>query len=154
MSDIVDAATRSRMMAGIRGKDTSPELTIRRMLHRLGFRYRLHDRRLPGRPDLVFANRRAVIFIHGCFWHGHACPLFRWPATRPEFWRSKIEGNRTRDARAVGRLHADGWRCLTIWECALKGTNRLDTDKLAAAVAIWLAKGRTDIELQGLPSLR
>lgn len=108
-------------MAGIRGKDTRPEMILRRGLHARGFRFRLHDRRLPGSPDLVFPGRRAVIFVHGCFWHGHGCHLFRLPATRQEFWRAKIEGNAARDALAEGALAADGWRVLSIWECALKG---------------------------------
>lgn len=99
------------MMAGIRGKDTRPEMILRRGLHARGFRFRLHDRRLPGSPDLVFPGRRAAVFVHGCFWHGHACPLFRLPATRQEFWRAKIEGNAARDKGAEAALLADGWRC-------------------------------------------
>lgn len=89
MADVVDAATRSRMVAGIRGKDTRPEMILQRRLHALGFRNRLHDRRLLGSPDLVFHGRRAVIFVHGCFWHGHGCHLFRLPATRREFWEAR-----------------------------------------------------------------
>lgn len=141
MADVVDAATRSRMMAGIRGKDTRPEMILRRGLHARGFRYRLYDRRLPGSPDLVFPGRRAVIFIHGCFWHGHGCHLFRLPATRRAFWEAKIKGNRARDEAAEAALLAAGWRVLTIWECALKGRERLPVDEVLDHAANWLVNG-------------
>ena len=129
------------MMAGIRGKDTRPEMILRRGLHARGFRFRLHDRRLPGSPDLVFPGRRAVIFVHGCFWHGHACPLFRLPATRQAFWRAKIEGNVARDATAEAALRADGWRVLTVWECALKGRGRMPVEAVLECAAGWLVNG-------------
>lgn len=141
LPDVVDAATRSRMMAGIRGKDTRPEMILRRGLHARGFRFRLHDRRLPGSPDLVFPGRRAVIFVHGCFWHGHDCHLFRLPATRQEFWRAKIEGNAARDAATEDALVGAGWRVLTIWECALKGRERLPVEAMLDRVSAWLAAG-------------
>lgn len=143
LADVVDAATRSRMMAGIRGKDTRPEMILRRGLHARGFRFRLHERRLPGSPDLVFSGRRAVIFVHGCFWHGHGCHLFRIPATRQEFWRAKIEANTARDAAAEGALVADNWRVLTIWECALKGRERLPVETVLDRAAGWLVNGKT-----------
>lgn len=149
MADVVDAATRSRMMAGIRGKDTRPEMILRRGLHARGFRYRLHDRHLPGSPDLVFPGRRAVIFIHGCFWHGHGCHLFRLPATRREFWEAKIEGNRARDEAAEAAILADGWRVLTIWECALKGRERLPVDEVLDRAADWLANGSIEETIAG-----
>lgn len=138
MTDVVDAATRSRMMAGITGKDTAPERAVRRALHAAGYRYRLHGRNLPGRPDLVFAARRAVIFVNGCFWHGHECHLFRWPGTRRTWWRTKIHGTRRRDRRAIEALRGDGWRVLTIWECALKGRTRRPLDQVVAQVSRWL----------------
>lgn len=141
MADVVDAATRSRMMAGIRAKDTRPEMILRRGLHARGFRFRLHDRRLPGSPDLVFPGRRAVIFVHGCFWHGHGCHLFRLPATRQEFWRTKIQGNQARDGIAQGALRAEGWRVLTIWECAVKGRERLPVETVLDRAADWLVNG-------------
>lgn len=125
-------------MAGIGPKDTKPEMMIRRGLHALGYRYRLHDRKLPGRPDLVFAGRSAVIFIHGCFWHGHACSLFRWPGTRPEFWRAKIGGNVTRDARVRGELLSAGWRVLDVWECSLRGPDRQSPEAVLGACAAFL----------------
>lgn len=126
------------MMSGIGPKDTKPEMFIRRGLHAMGYRYRLHDRRLPGRPDLVFPGRRAVIFIHGCFWHGHDCSLFRWPGTRPDFWRAKISGNINRDARVRSELLALGWRVLDIWECVLRGRERQDPEAVLAACAAFL----------------
>ena len=106
MADIVTPEVRSRLMAGIGPTNTKPEMLIRRRLHALGYRYRLHVKGLPGKPDLVFPSRRAAIFVHGCFWHGHNCTLFRWPATREEFWRSKIGGNVARDRRNDAALEA------------------------------------------------
>lgn len=149
MADVVDAATRSRMMAGIRGKDTQPEMILRRGLHARGFRFRLHDRRLTGSPDLVFPGHRAAVFVHGCFWHGHACPLFRLPATRQEFWRAKIEGNAARDEAAEAALLADGWRVLTIWECALKGRGRLPVEAVLDHAAEWLVNGLAQETIAG-----
>lgn len=111
-------------MAGIGPANTKPEMMIRRGLHALGWRYRLHVRDLPGRPDLVFPARRAVIFVHGCFWHGHDCALFRWPSTREDFWRTKISGNVARDARTRQRLLEMNWRVLDVWECTLRGKAR------------------------------
>lgn len=136
-------------MAGIRGKGTRPEMILRRGLHARGFRFRLHDRRLPGSPDLVFPGRRAVICVHGCFWHGHGCHLFRLPTTRQEFWRAKIKGNASRDAVAEGALVADGWRVLTIWECALKGRERLPVDAVLDRAAEWLVNGGAQETIAG-----
>lgn len=149
MPDVVDPATRSRMMSGIRGKDTKPEVRIRKGLHRLGFRYRLHDPRLPGKPDLVFPKYRAVILINGCFWHGHGCHMFKWPVQRADFWRAKIGSNRERDARHARALAAEEWRVLIIWECSLKGRTRLGADRVTALAAEWLRSGSTDGEISG-----
>ncbi|MGY0556569.1 very short patch repair endonuclease [Lysobacter sp. A421] len=119
--DNVEAKIRSRMMSSIRGKDTQPELIVRRYLHASGFRFRLHRKDLPGRPDLVLPKWRVALFVNGCFWHGHQkCRYFRLPGTRPEFWKAKIQGNRDRDARAEKLLSEQDWRVLTIWECALR----------------------------------
>ncbi|WP_374309932.1 very short patch repair endonuclease [Methylocella sp.] len=137
------------MMAGIRGKDTRPEILIRRGIHARGFRFRLHARTLPGRPDLVFPGRRAAIFVHGCFWHGHDCHLFRWPASRIEFWRQKIEGNRNRDGKAVADLLATGWRVMTVWECALKGRERRSSELVLDELADWLRSERRTGEIRG-----
>jgi len=142
MVDVHNAAARSRNMGAIRGKDTGPERLLRRALFAHGFRYRLHDKRLPGRPDLVLPKYRAVIFVHGCFFHGHGCPAFRWPETRREFWRSKIEGNRARDAAVELKLRADGWRVLTVWECVLRGRRRWPAGQVAARVEQWLRSDR------------
>ncbi|MBN8967491.1 MAG: DNA mismatch endonuclease Vsr [Rhizobiales bacterium] len=106
-------------MALIRSKDTQFELRVRSALHKLGYRYRKHGKNLPGRPDLVFASRRKVIFLNGCFWHGHRCHLFRMPKSRPEYWIPKIEGNRLRDRRNLRELKKAGWTPLTVWECEL-----------------------------------
>jgi len=137
------------MMAGIRGKDTKPEMLIRRALHQKGFRYRLHDRKLPGRPDMVFPRFKAVIFIHGCFWHMHGCHLFKWPSTRKAFWRQKLEGNRKRDALSYRNLQESGWRILTIWECALKSRSRLSEEEVMLSVTNWLTTGNAGMEIEG-----
>jgi len=126
------------MMSGIRGTNTKPELTVRRGLHRLGFRYRVHVGRLPGKPDIVLPRYRAVVLVHGCFWHGHDCPLFKWPKSRDTFWRDKIDGNRVRDAKSEQALYDDGWRVLRVWECALKGRGKLGVENVVAAAADWI----------------
>jgi DNA mismatch endonuclease, patch repair protein len=149
MADVVDSTTRSRMMSGIRSKDTKPELIIRRGLHRLGFRFRVHDAALPGKPDLVFPKYRAVIFVHGCFWHGHGCSLFKWPSTRPDFWKAKIDSNVNRDKRDVVDLQRLGWRTATIWECACKGKGRLPAEDLVVKCCNWLKTESTILELMG-----
>lgn len=138
MADIVDRATRSRMMAGIRGRDTRPELELRRALYRAGFRYRLHVRGLPGRPDLVLRKYNAVIFVHGCFWHGHDCRYFRLPSTRRDFWARKIRGNRVRDRRNTNALLAEGWRVMTVWECALRDQGAASRHRVIGRLCRWL----------------
>jgi len=149
MADIVDASVRSRMMSGIRGKNTKPELLVRRGLHRRGLRYRLHDSNLPGKPDMVFPSRQAVILVHGCFWHGHDCHLFRCPSSRKEFWQDKITKNRQNDIRCFQALSGKGLRILTIWECALKGRTRLAGEHVIDAAASWLQEGTGNMELRG-----
>lgn len=126
--------SRRRNMQAIRGKDTKPELVVRRLLHGMGYRYRLHDRRLPGTPDLVFPSRKAVVEVRGCFWHRHGdpgCPNSKLPATRREWWEAKLEGNVARDARNVAALEALGWRVLVLWECRIHRSAR--TEARAAA---------------------
>lgn len=125
MADVLTPEQRRLNMRRIRAKDTKPELLVRRGLHAHGFRFRLHRKDLPGCPDLVFPSRRAVIFVHGCFWHGHGCPLCKMPATRPEFWQMKIDRNRARDQKAIVALKSAGWRVLVVWECALRGSAKL-----------------------------
>lgn len=135
---MVSPETRSRMMSGIRGKDTTPEMQIRRRLHRLGYRFRLHVRKMPGSPDLVFRSRRAVIEVRGCFWHGHDCHLFRWPGTREEFWKQKISGNIARDRRNLYTLFEHNWRVAEVWECQLKGKKRQPLDEVITRLGTFL----------------
>jgi len=150
MADSVTPRVRSQMMAGIRGTNTKPELVIRSGLHRAGFRFRLHDSALPGRPDLVFPRWRAVLFVNGCFWHGHDCHLFKWPKSREEFWRAKIEANRKRDQKAQIALTKSGWRVGTVWECAIKGRNRQDPRHAMTQLGLWLTSSETQFELAGI----
>ena len=147
MTDIVNKATRSRMMSGIRATNTQPELRVRSLLHRGGFRFRLHVRHLPGKPDIVLQRYRAVVFVHGCFWHGHDCLLFKMPSTRRAFWRAKIQRNRENDLRAAAALSADDWRVGTVWECAMRGRQKLDDATLARSLARWLRSSIRDFEL-------
>lgn len=147
--DIVSPKDRSRMMAGISGKDTQPELSIRRALHALGFRYRIHNKNLPGKPDIALARFKAVIQINGCFWHAHNCHLFKWPSTRKQFWKTKITDNKERDARNAISLEKAGWRILTIWECALKGRTRRPLKEVVSTTAEWLEFGQFDMEIEG-----
>lgn len=125
-------------MSGIRGKDTKPELAIRKALHARGYRYRLHSHNVPGKPDLFLRRYRAAIFVHGCFWHGHDCHLFKLPSTRTEIWEKKIGRNRTRDVEVKVALREQGWRCFVVWECALKGKTRLDFDALMNRLCAWI----------------
>jgi len=146
MADTVTPEIRSRIMSAVRGKDTQPEMAIRRGLHSLGFRYVLHDRRLPGKPDLAFPKYRAVIFVEGCFWHGHeGCKLFRLPSTRTDYWRDKIARNVERDRATRGALDGLGWRHLTVWECAIRGKGAEDAVRQAAD---WLSGGRGSAEIR------
>lgn len=139
MVDIVDSITRSRMMSGIRSKNTKPEKQIRSALHRLGFRFRLNQASLPGKPDLVFRKYNAIIFVHGCFWHGHECHLFKWPSANALFWHNKIEQNRVKDAEVIDALIAAGWRVMVIWECALRGkTQTAQFPIIIDNVSAWL----------------
>lgn len=120
MTDIVDPRTRSAMMASIRGKNTKPEIIVRRFLHRLGFRFRLHRRDLPGRPDIVLPKYRTVVEVRGCFWHRHeGCPFAYMPQSNREFWEAKLNGNRERDQRNLQELTKLGWRAIEVWECEL-----------------------------------
>jgi len=136
-------------MSGIRGKNTKPELLIRKGLHARGFRYRLHCD-LPGKPDICLPKHRAVIFVHGCFWHGHDCHLFKWPGTRPEFWRAKIARNREVDAAAEAAVLAAGWRVATVWECALKGKERLTVEHIVLGLQHWLRSDQRVLEVRGV----
>lgn len=135
-------------MSGIRARNTKPEILVRSLLHRRGFRFRLHVRDLPGKPDIVLPRYRAVIFIHGCFWHGHDCPLFKLPRTRQDFWYEKIGRNRANDNKARDALAEAGWRVGTVWECAIRGV-RKDIDGVANRIAIWLRSEEDFFEERG-----
>jgi DNA mismatch endonuclease (patch repair protein) len=149
MPDVVSPRKRSQMMAGIKGKDTKPELLLRKGLHARGFRYRLHDKALPGKPDMVFRRYGAVILVNGCFWHGHSCHLFKWPSSREQFWREKIAANRERDLANSRALQNGGLRVLTVWECVLKGRTRLPVETVLDEVACWLSCGNSTSEISG-----
>jgi DNA mismatch endonuclease (patch repair protein) len=140
MTDIVDKDTRSRMMAGIGGRNTKPERLLRSALHTRGFRFRLHARDLPGRPDILLPRYRAAILVHGCFWHRHpGCRYATTPATRPEFWQEKFAGNVRRDVAAVAALRERGWRVAIVWECGLRSAARVEAT--VDRVAGWLRSG-------------
>ncbi|MFG1481187.1 DNA mismatch endonuclease Vsr [Xanthobacter sp. V4C-4] len=132
MMDIIDKEARSRLMSRIRGKDTNPEMIVRRIAHRLGFRFRLHRKDLPGSPDLVFPGRKKVVFVHGCYWHRHpGCRLAYEPKSNVEFWTAKFAANVARDQNAIAKLHAQSWDTLVIWECEAKDSE-LVTSRLSA----------------------
>lgn len=147
--DPLTPAQRSRNMSRIRARDTKPELLLRRALHAAGLRYRLHDRRLPGTPDIVLPGRRAVIFVHGCFWHGHDCPKGVTPGTNTRFWTEKIERNRERDARTDTALAAAGWKVMTVWECALRGVARRALADVVREILDWLEISDSAHEITG-----
>lgn len=121
LADNLTPEQRSAQMSRIRGSNTKPEVIVRKALHARGFRFRLGGAGLPGRPDIVLPKYRTAIFVHGCFWHGHDCPLYRLPKTRPEFWARKISANRARDKRVIHQLAELGWKPVVIWECSLRG---------------------------------
>ena len=146
MTDIVDKKTRSRMMSGIRGKDTKPELALRRGLHARGFRFRLHSTKVHGKPDLVMPKYRAVVFVHGCFWHRHeGCRFTTNPSTRPEFWQAKFDKNRARDEKVRQKLLHDDWRIAVVWECGLR---KPEPAKMSLSLlSAWLLSERIEIEI-------
>lgn len=147
--DVHTPEQRSRNMSRVRGRDTRPEILVRRGLHAAGLRFRLQVRDLPGRPDLVFPRHRAAVLVHGCFWHGHHCPMFRMPATRAEFWAAKIDGNRARDARTRQALLEGGWRVLTVWECALRGPGRQPLNEVVGASREFILGEEPELVLEG-----
>ena len=147
MMDIVDQPTRSRMMSGIRSTNTKPEIIVRSLLHRQGFRFKLHVKNLPGKPDIVLPKYHAAIFVNGCFWHGHNCRLFKMPSTRRDFWQSKIENNRKNDDRSIKSLCSLGWRVATVWECAMRGPARQDKTTLTESLSTWLYGNDNRIEI-------
>lgn len=151
--DTVDRQTRSKIMASVGQKDTGAELELRRALHQFGLRYRLHDRSLPGSPDIVFSRFRAVVFVHGCYWHSHGCYRSTVPKSRREFWTDKFSANRSRDEKNVASLLKDGWRVLTVWECALMGKIAEPPSAVARTVKEWLESSDTVGQVAGTPIL-
>jgi DNA mismatch endonuclease (patch repair protein) len=149
MVDVVDKATRSRMMAGIGGRNTSPELLIRSLLHKGGYRFRLHRKDLPAKPDIVLPKYGAVILVHGCFWHGHRCHMFKWPKSNQVFWRTKILANVKRDRRSAIALNSSGWRLMTVWECALRGPRAMTSEVVFRRISSWLNSRVDQSELSG-----
>lgn len=131
--DTLTPTERSARMSLIRNRDTGPELVVRRLIYRMGYRYRTQPRSVPGRPDVCFLGRHLAIFVHGCFWHRHRCALGRLPKSRLEFWGPKLEGNRRRDLRTQRHLRSDGWRTLVVWECEL-----VDLSSVAARIKAFL----------------
>lgn len=150
MPDVHTPEQRRRNMSRIRGADTKPELLIRRGLHARGLRFRIYRRDLPGRPDIVFVSARAAVFIHGCFWHGHSCPLFKIPATRTEFWLGKIGSNIHRDLAVRTELAKMGWRTMVVWECALRGRGRLPLDHVLEQVEDFVRSDQPVAEVMGM----
>ncbi len=147
MVDVMDARTRSALMSRIQAKDTKPELIIRRQLWRYGYRFRLHGRKLPGKPDLVLPKWRSVVLVHGCFWHRHeGCPHFRLPKTRTQFWDEKLGRNKERDAATVAALGRLGWRVAVVWECSIKADYFVAVEQLSA----WLRDGSGNMEIEVL----
>lgn len=138
MADVHNQAIRSKNMRAIKSKDTRPELLIRKALHARGLRFRLHVKNLPGCPDIVLPRYRAVIFVNGCFWHGHHCHLSSIPKTRQEFWLGKISDNMSRDRLVREQLFAAGWRLGLVWECAVKGRNKKNLDTVIDELENWL----------------
>ncbi len=138
MSDVHDPQTRSRNMAAVRARDTKPELMIRKALHASGLRYRINVRDLPGKADIVLPRHRAVVFVHGCFWHRHECDLFRWPESRTEFWRDKLNANAAPDMKTAEALEKAGWRQAVTWECALKGSKKRDFQDTMQRLIAWI----------------
>jgi DNA mismatch endonuclease (patch repair protein) len=150
VADVVTAEVRSRMMSGIRGKNTKPEIVVRKYLFASGFRFRLHRRDLPGSPDIVMSGRHVAIFVHGCFWHRHdGCRYAKLPSTRPEFWKAKLEGNTERDERSIGALVAEGWRVLVVWECAVRDERK--PGDLQEILARWINGREVCGAISGVP---
>lgn len=150
MTDIVTKTKRSQMMAGIKGRDTKPEIWLRTSLHKRGYRYRKNVKGLPGKPDIYFPTPKAAIFVNGCFWHGHEnCHLYRLPKSNTDFWEDKIRTNQERDKRVLQELAGIGIRYLVIWECSIKGKTRWDSTLLLDTVENWIRNGSESISISG-----
>lgn len=147
MVDVVPRNKRSQMMAGIKGKNTKPEILIRKELFKLGYRYRINSNRLPGKPDIVLPKYNAIIFIHGCFWHHHDCKLFKWPKSNSQFWKNKILANVERDNIQIRKLLGMGWKVLLVWECSIKGKNENEISNVVLKITKWLNGDSYNIEI-------
>ena len=147
MNDIVDKDTRSRIMSGIKAKNTKPEILVRSLLHKDGFRFRIHVKELPGKPDLVFRKYNAVMFIHGCFWHRHDCKYFKWPKSRIEFWKDKLNKNSENDKKNLQKLLDSGWRVCVIWECSIREAKN-DYSPLKEKIEKWLKSNSVFLEVR------
>ena len=145
--DVHSVQSRSRNMSAIRGKNTKPEILVRQALFARGYRYRLHCQSLPGKPDIVLPKYRAIVQIQGCFWHRHDCQYFKWPDTRPEFWRSKINGTVARDRQMLYQLKIAHWRVILVWECAIKTAQREGSDTLIGSIEKWLHSDSEYLEI-------
>lgn len=144
MTDTVDTKTRSRIMSRVRNKNTAIEQAVRKALFAKGFRYKINDKTLPGSPDIVLPKYKAVIFVHGCFWHGHKCPRGKLPKSRVKYWKQKITTNQVRDNKDINKLINFGWRVAIVWECSLKGKNRLGVIEVSNIIERWLRTTNTD----------
>jgi len=157
MTDVVDRQTRSKMMSAVRAKNTKLEIEIRQRLFAQGFRYRLHTRDLPGTPDIVLPKYSAIVFVHGCFWHYHGCFRSTIPDSRRDWWRKKLEDNRTRDAKVLAELRSNSWRVVVIWECSVRrpGIDRQKAlDRVCLRVGKFLRSKRNSLEISGpIPKL-
>lgn len=140
---------RSKQMSAIKSKNSKPELLLRHKIHALGYRYLIHDKRLPGTPDMVFPKYKAVILVNGCFWHGHDCHIFKWPKTRKEFWLSKITNNQRRDQQNIRKLNQHGWKVMIVWECALVGKSKRPLEEVAHAAINWIQFDSQNAEIKG-----
>ena len=145
VTDVLTPEQRRLVMSRIRGKDTKPEMLLRRGLHGRGLRYRLHGAGIPGKPDMVFPKYRAVVLVHGCFWHGHGCSLFKWPQTRAVFWETKISRNMERDREVRVALKKAGWRAIVVWECALRGKYKRALQDVVSGAEAFVCRGREPI---------
>ncbi|PJG62140.1 very short patch repair endonuclease [Yersinia kristensenii] len=147
MADVHSSETRSKNMRAIRTKDTAIEVKLAKILDLLGLSYRVQIRELPGKPDFVIDDYRAIIFVHGCFWHKHNCYLFKTPATRTDFWLKKIQGNVKRDNDVMKYLSTDGWKVLVVWECALRGKYKLTDNDISARVEEWICSSEVNAKI-------
>ncbi|ATM93929.1 Very short patch repair protein [Yersinia frederiksenii] len=147
MADVHSSETRSKNMRAIRTKDTAIEVKLAKLLDQLELSYKSQVSKLPGKPDFVVDEYRAIIFVHGCFWHKHNCHLFKIPTTRTDFWCNKIQGNVKRDNEVIKRLSADGWKVLVIWECALRGKHKLTDDDISARVEEWICSSEVNAQI-------